>query len=63
MPLGELEGISPGCKVYTLGKNLKNWVGDELLGHIVNGLGEVIDDEKPSLSVAAIPYIMNHLIR
>lgn len=50
MPFGELEGIAPGCKVYTLGKNFKIEVGDELLGHIVNGLGEVIGGEKPVLS-------------
>ena len=55
MPLGDLEGISPGCKVYTLGKNFKLEVGVELLGHIVNGLGEVISEEKPHLSGGRYP--------
>jgi flagellum-specific ATP synthase len=55
MPLGELEGISPGCKVFPMGKNFKINVGTELLGQVVNGLGEVISEEKPSLSGGRYP--------
>ncbi len=55
MPLGDLEGISPGCKVYPQGKNLKIEVGDGLLGHIVNGLGEVISEKKPNLITSRYP--------
>ena len=55
MPLGDLEGISPGCKVTSMGKNFKIEVGTELLGRIVNGLGEVISSEKPDLSGARYP--------
>jgi flagellar protein export ATPase FliI len=55
MPLGDLEGISPGCKVFSMGKNLKIEVGTGLLGQIVNGLGEVISSEKPGLSGVRYP--------
>jgi len=55
MPLGDLEGISPGCKVFSIGKNFKIEVGSELLGHIVNGLGEVISSEKPDFSGVKYP--------
>jgi len=50
MALGDLKGISPGCRVFALGKTFKIAVGDELLGKVVNGLGECIGQEIPTLS-------------
>jgi len=50
-----LEGISPGCKVFSMGRNFKINVGAGLLGHVVNGLGEVISEEKPGLSGGRYP--------
>lgn len=43
MPLGNLYGIKPGTKIYPLGRSLQVKVGDELLGRVLNGLGEPID--------------------
>lgn len=45
MALGDLKGISPGCRVFALGKTFKIAVGDELLGKVVNGLGECLGNE------------------
>jgi len=39
MPLGELRGIRPGCRVEPLGRALTVRVGEHLLGQVVNGLG------------------------
>jgi len=39
MPLGELRGIRPGCRVEPLGRTLTVRVGAHLLGQVVNGLG------------------------
>lgn len=50
MALGDLKGISPGCRVFALGKTFKIAVGDELLGKVVNGLGECMGNDIPSLS-------------
>lgn len=50
MPLGELDGIAPGCKVYAMGRKLTIKVGQELLGNILNGLGEVVSQEQVELS-------------
>jgi flagellum-specific ATP synthase len=50
MPLGDLEGISPGCKVIPRNESFNISVGPELLGNVINGLGEVISQEKLSLS-------------
>lgn len=44
MPLGELWGIGPGCRVVPEGAPLSVKCGDELLGKIVDGLGETLDE-------------------
>lgn len=43
MPLGELQAIGPGCEVAATGKPLSVKVGFELLGKVLNGLGEPLD--------------------
>ncbi|TDX51932.1 flagellar protein export ATPase FliI [Orenia marismortui] len=44
MPLGEMDGIGPGCKVFSTGEPLKVKVGPELLGHVLDGLGNPMSD-------------------
>lgn len=43
MPLGEMEGIGPGSKVYASGNLLSVNVSDQLLGRVIDGIGEPID--------------------
>ncbi len=45
MPVGRMEGITPGAKVVATGEKLKIRVGKKLLGHILNGLGQPISGE------------------
>ena len=45
MPLGELIGVSPGCRVVGKGVPLNVRCSDELLGKILDGLGNPIDGE------------------
>ncbi len=47
MPLGELRGIHPGCRVVPRGKSLTVRVGPHLLGRVVDGLGTPIDGAEP----------------
>lgn len=47
MPLGEMRGIGPGCEVRATGSSLTVKVGPQLLGRILNGLGEPIDGKGP----------------
>ena len=47
MPLGNMEGISPGCVVEALGKPLTVKVGEKLIGRILDGLGQPMDDKGP----------------
>ena len=55
MPLGEMEGISPGAKVWASGYQLSAPVGDELLGRVVNGFVEPIDGKGPILTQTRRP--------
>ncbi|WP_424765793.1 flagellar protein export ATPase FliI [Paenibacillus sp. sgz302251] len=43
MPLGDLHAISPGCDVVGTGKPLSVQVGSELLGKVLDGLGNPLD--------------------
>ncbi|GJM83479.1 hypothetical protein HMSSN139_59750 [Paenibacillus sp. HMSSN-139] len=43
MPLGELQAIGPGCDVVGTGKPLTVQVGSELLGKVLDGLGQPLD--------------------
>ena len=49
-PLGEMSGISPSSEVIPLNTSLHIKVGPELLGRVLNGLGEPLDvDQKGPL--------------
>ena len=49
MPIGQVDGLKPGASVYPAKGAQSVPAGDELLGRILNGKGEVIDG-KPELS-------------
>lgn len=55
MPLGDMEGIAPGEEVEATGKKLMVPVGDELLGRILDGLGNPIDGKGPIKSCDYYP--------
>ena len=44
MPLGEVNGICPGSEVIATGHSLRVPVGDQLLGRVINGLGQPLDE-------------------
>jgi flagellum-specific ATP synthase len=47
MPLGELHGIYPGSEVVALGRPLRVPVGRALMGRVIDGLGQPLDDRGP----------------
>ncbi len=58
MPLGEMTGIGQGCIVESLDTTVEVMVSEDLLGRIINGLGEPIDGKGEVKN--AVPYsIMN----
>lgn len=44
MPLGEMEGIGPGSLVVATGNTLEVEVGEDLLGRVLDGMGNPIDE-------------------
>ncbi len=58
MPLGEMTGIGQGCIVESLDTTVEVMISDDLLGRVINGLGEPIDGKGEIEN--AVPYsIMN----
>ena len=55
MPIGEMQGIGPGCEVVAAQRMLKVKVGPELLGRVLDGLGDPIDDKGPVLCKKEYP--------
>lgn len=47
MPLGEMEGVAPGCEVQSTGRSFTIQVGPELLGRVIDGLGRPLDGKGP----------------
>ncbi|ASW43098.1 flagellar protein export ATPase FliI [Clostridium isatidis] len=46
MPLGELIGVSPGCRVVPERRPLEVRCSDELIGKVLDGLGNPLTEEK-----------------
>ncbi|MBE3592677.1 MAG: flagellar protein export ATPase FliI [Thermoanaerobacter sp.] len=55
MPLGNMEGIGAGSKVVATGQTLRINVGNELLGRVLDGLGNPIDGKGPIKFEKSIP--------
>ena len=56
MPLGELTNIGPASEVEPTGQCLTVQVGPQLLGRVLNGLGEPVDTEQRGPLTAAEAY-------
>jgi flagellum-specific ATP synthase len=50
MPLGDLKGVGPGCKVVGTGNVLTIKVGDDLLGKVLDGMGRPMNEEEITLN-------------
>ena len=55
MPLQEIRGIGPGCRVVTRNEEAVTAVGHNLLGRVINGLGRPIDGKGAILSEQTYP--------
>ena len=47
MPLQSIQGLGPGCKIISLGRKASIGVGKGLLGRVIDGLGNPIDNKGP----------------
>jgi len=55
MPLEEIRGIGPGCRIVARHCDAVIAVGDGLMGRVIDGLGHPIDDKGPILYKQAYP--------
>lgn len=66
MPLEEIRGIGPGCRVVARQQNAVVPVGPGLLGRVIDGLGKPIDGKGPLASETEYPIYapsLNPLLR
>ncbi|MDD2207065.1 MAG: flagellar protein export ATPase FliI [Aminobacterium sp.] len=50
MPLGSLKDVGPGCDVVSMERPLGVHVGRNLLGRVLDGLGQPMDDKGPIIA-------------
>lgn len=55
MPFGNLDNVGLGCRILSTGKKSNVKVGSNLLGRVIDGLGEPIDDKGPIESDGEYP--------
>jgi len=55
MPLGDLRGISPGCKVYPTGETFKLRLSEQILAKVVDSLGNVLNGAELPMSNRSYP--------
>jgi flagellum-specific ATP synthase len=56
MPFGASQGIEPGCRIIPAGFPALAQVGERLLGRVVDGLGEPMDQKGPLLLEETLPF-------
>ena len=57
MPLESVEGIVPGCKVYSRGLPLEIKMGPELLGRVLSATGEPLDNRLLNFFHKKLPVV------
>ena len=57
MPLGDIHDVSMGAEVISTGSSLTVRVGDQLLGRVLDGLGEPVDGKEPIEGAQEYPVL------
>lgn len=57
MPIGSIQGLGPGARVIPTGRAPEIPVGNALLGRVLNGQGEAIDDKGPIHCLQTRPLV------
>ncbi len=55
MPIGDMEGVGPGCEVVSTGGSLSAGLGPQVAGRVLDGLGRPIDGLPPWRAVRRCP--------
>ncbi len=57
MPLGYMRGVEAGCEVISTGRTVRVPVGPELLGRVLDGMGNPLDGLEPPECADSYPVI------
>jgi type III secretion system H+-transporting two-sector ATPase len=57
MPLGEIQNVAMGSEVVSTGQAVRVLVGDELLGRVLDGLGDPVDGKGPIRNGHYVPVV------
>ena len=57
MPIGSIQGLGPGARVIPTGKAPEIPVGNSLLGRVLDGQGQPIDDKGPIHCIQSRPLV------
>jgi flagellum-specific ATP synthase len=55
MPTGDLQGVVPNARVVPTGRVYEAPVGEEMLGRIIDGAGNPLDDKGPIIAEKRVP--------
>ena len=58
--IGNVENISPSCEIIATGRSFSIGVGDELLGRVIDGMGEPIDGKGPIQNISNKNILFSH---
>ncbi len=61
MPLGEMRGVEPGSSIRLVGGQAKVLVSEALLGRVIDGLGNPMDDKGPLFEGVGYPLYADPL--
>lgn len=57
MPIGDVRGLKPGARVIPLGQASEVFVGDSLLGRVIDGAGHPLDGKGPIDGEVHVPLL------
>ena len=57
MPAGDMHGIVPNARVIPVAGAPEAWVGDELLGRVLDGRGRPLDGGEPPRRLTRVPLV------
>lgn len=66
LPLGDLHGVGPGCRVVSQREQVQIDVGDGLIGRVIDGVGRPLDGKGPIITDFRYPLFappLNPLLR
>src|SRR5690606_513736 len=56
MPVKRVEGLQPGARVIPIASQMGMRIGPQLLGRVINGIGQPLDNNSPLIGDESLDY-------